>query len=485
MLLVRQERRRRRIPSARCASSKGQNRGVHADELADLLRWCAALSTDPADLAGLVLVAAGQRWSALVDSPADLRELTVRTFLQTSQAPGLASRKGIERIPEELRTVLVAYDRLPKLQRAVLMLSYLEGVTNTEIAGIVDRTVARARLELDHGLAAVGGDPYSVRAALDIATWQLVAPAEVTRAFQRHARTRARRRRRIGVAGVAVGTVAAVLLSVSAVHRPHIEPRQAGVWAFSHTVRPLPGWSIRSRTIEHHWETTILRTDSPHTGRCSVAVGSSGATWVRRLPRQPTKIRVGATRSAFYADRVWRSGGGAMLWWEYSDAAFVIIECGNLAAPREVLPKLASRVVLSGEPILLPYRVRSAPSRYQVSSITEGFVSNSTVAYLTRNDYPEGLLQISIRYPASLPMYGVNYSSLMPHYALGKYIAACRPFGDSHICVRADLPTRNFLNVTDQPGVMAVLDRIVSNLELAPSATDLGVWFDAREALPS
>ena len=288
----------------------------------------------------------------------------------------------------------------------------------------------------------------------------------------------------MGMAGVAVATVAAVLLSVSAVHQPYIEPRQAGVWAFSHTVRPLPGWSVRSRTIEHQWETTTLRADPPKIARCSVAVGSSGATWVRRLPRQPTKVRVG-TRSAFYADRLWRSGDGAMLWWEYSDAAFVIIECSNLAAPREVLPKLASRVALSGEPVLLPYRVRSAPSQYQVSSITKGLVSNSTVAYLTRNDYPEGLLQISIRYPASLPMYGVNYSSLIPRYALGRYAAACRPFGDSHICVRANLPTRDSFSIAEQPGALAVLDRIASNLELAPSATDIGVWFDAREALPS
>ena len=66
-------------------------------------------------------------------------------------------------------------------------------------------------------------------------------------------------------------------------------------------------------------------------------------------------------------------------------------------------------------------------------------MSNSTVAYLTRNDYPEGLLQISIRYPASLPMYGVNYSSLISRYANGRQAAACRPFGDSHICVRAEL----------------------------------------------
>lgn len=170
-----------------------------------------------------------------------------------------------------------------------------------------------------------------------------------------------------------------------------------------------------------------------------------------------------------------------MLWWEYADAALVIIECGNLATPREVLPKLANHVVLSSEPVLLPYRVRSVPSHYQVSSI--GLESNSTVAYLTRNDYPEGLLQISIRYPASLPMYGMNNAYLTPRYAYRRHPAACRPFGDSHICVRADLPIRD--DSVRQPGVQALLDRIASDLELAPSATDLGVWFDARDALPS
>jgi Sigma-70, region 4 len=456
---------------------------VHADELADLLRWCAALSTNPADLAGAVLLAAGQRWSALVDSPADLRELTVTTFLETGQPLDPAVRDRMERVPEELRAV-AAYDQLPKLQRAVLMLSYLEGVTNAEIAGIVDRSVARVRQELDRGLATIGGDPYSVRAALDIASWHPPTPAEVSRAFQRHARTRARRRHRIGLVGVAVGTLAAVLLTVSAVHRPYVEPRQPGVWTFTHTVRSLPGWSVQSRTVEREWETTTLRAESPESGGCSVAVGASGATWVRRLPRHPTMVRVG-TRSAFYAERVWPNGGGAMLWWEYADAALVIIECGNLTAPRKVIPKLGSRVALAVEPILLPYRVRSVPRHYQVTSVGKGLVSHSTVTYLARNDYPEGSMQISIRYPAGLPTYGVNYSSLVSRYTNGRYTAVCRPFGNSHICVRGELSTPDRINIAAQRGALAVVDRIAWNLEFAPSATDLTGWFDARQALPS
>jgi hypothetical protein len=457
---------------------------VHADELADLLRWCAALSTDPADLAGAVLVAAGQRWSALVDSPADLRELTVKTFLETTQIQDPAVRDGMERVPEELRAVVIAYDQLPKIQRAVLMLSYLEGVTNAEIAGIVDRSVARVRQELDRGLAIIGGNPYAVRAALDIASWHPPAPAEVSRAFQRRTRVRARRRRRVGLVGVVVGTLAAVLVTVSAVHRPYVEPRQPGTWTFSHTVRSIPGWSIRSRTVEREWETTNLRSEPPGNGRCSVAVGASGATWVRRLPPHPTKVRVG-TRSAFYAERIWPNGGGAMLWWEYSDAALVIIECGDVIAPRDVLPRLGSRVALAAEPILLPYRVRSVPQHYAVASVVKGLVSNSTVTRLSRNDYPEGQLHISIRYPAGLPMYGVNYASSVSRYANGRHAAVCRSFGSSHICVRGELSTPGRINIAEQRGALAVIDRIASNLEIAPSATDLTTWFDARDALPS
>ena len=174
-----------------------------------------------------------------------------------------------------------------------------------------------------------------------------------------------------------------------------------------------------------------------------------------------------------------------MLWWEYADAALVIIECGDLTMPRKVLPKLGSRVALAVEPILLPYRVRSVPRHYEVTSVVKGLVSHSTVAYLARNDYPEGMMQISIRYPAGLPMYGVNYSSSVSRYTNGRYTAVCRPFGNSHICVRGELSTPGRIEIAAQRGALAVVDRIASNLEFAPSATDLTGWFDARQALPS
>jgi hypothetical protein len=457
---------------------------MHADDLADLLRWCTALSLDPADLAGAVVHAAGERWSALVDSPADLRELTVQTFLRAPEAPLPLPRKGMERVPEELRVVIAAYDKLPKLQRAVVLLSCLEGITFAETAGIIDRSAARVAIELDRALVVINADAYSVRAALDIATWYPPAPADVSRALQRHTSTRMWRRRRFGLVGVATTTLLVALITVSAVHQPHVEPRQSGAWTFSDTVLPTAGWSIQSRTVERDWETTILRADPPSGSRCTVAVGTAGAHWVRPLPASPTRVHVGV-RPAFLAEGIWPNGNGALLWWDYAETAQVIIECSGVSNPRQTLPALASHVAPTPEPILLPYRVRSLPRHYEITSITKGLVSNSTVAFLTRNDYPEGIIQLSIRYPAGMPMYGVNNTALVSRYANGRQAGVCRLFGDSNICVRGNLSYPGSINIADQRGALAVIEQIASDLEFAPSSTDVASWFDARDALPS
>jgi hypothetical protein len=413
-----------------------------------------------------------------------LRELTVHAFLRTPDAIAPLPRQGVERIPDELCVVVAAYDKLPKLQRAIVMLSCLEGITYAEIAGIIDRSAARIGIEMDRALAIINADPYAVRAALDMATWHHPDSVEVSRALRRHARMRSRRRRRFGLAGAAAITVLAVLLTFSAVHRPYVEPRQSGAWTFSHTVRAMPEWSIRSRTVDRDWETTILRAEPPSGGRCSVAVGGRQATWIRQLPSNPVKVRVGA-RSAFFAEGIWPNGGGALLWWEYADGALVIIECGGVSTPRKTLPKIANHVVLIADPVVLPYRIRSLPRHYHIASVSKGLLSNSTVAYLTRNDYPEDMLQISIRYPAGLPMYGVSNSELLARYANGRYGAVCRPFGDSHICVRGEISTPGRINIADQRGALAVIDQIAAGLELASNPTDPTSWFDAREALPS
>ena len=80
-------------------------------------------------------------------------------------------------------------------------------------------------------------------------------------------------------------------------------------------------------------------------------------------------------------------------------------------------------------------------------------------------------------------MYAVNNSASVLRYANGRHAAVCRPFGDSHVCVRGDLSSPGSIDITAQRGALDVIDRIASNLELAASPTDLASWFDARRGL--
>ena len=82
-------------------------------------------------------------------------------------------------------------------------------------------------------------------------------------------------------------------------------------------------------------------------------------------------------------------------------------------------------------------------------------------------------------------MYGVSNSSLVSRYARGRHAAVCRPFADSHICVRGDLSIPGSIDIGAQRGAIAMIDQIASNLELTRNPTNLASWFDARDALPS
>ena len=198
------------------------------------------------------------------------------------------------------------------------MLSYLEGVTNAEIAGLVDRSPARVRHRTRPrtrrhrrrpvlGAGRIGyhqlASANSRRSipSLPTARQDTGAPATPDRAGRsrcRNARGRAADGQRC--ASALCRTAAIRSLDVL----PH-GPSPPGL------VGPEP----HRRT--QIGKQPLCAPSSPESGRCSVAVGASGATWVRRLPRHPTKVRVG-TRWRFYADRVWPNGGGAMLWWEYA-----------------------------------------------------------------------------------------------------------------------------------------------------------------------
>ena len=117
----------------------------------------------------------------------------------------------------------------------------------------------------------INADPYAVRAALDIAR-QVPDAADVNRALRRHARSRARRRHRIGLIGVATGTMLAVLATVGAIHRPDIERAEI------RGMDVLPHGSTNARLVhpEPDRRTRLGNHDSARraTQRCPVLSGS-------------------------------------------------------------------------------------------------------------------------------------------------------------------------------------------------------------------
>jgi hypothetical protein len=456
---------------------------VHAEELADLLRWCTALGPEPAELAAEVVVSAGWRWPDLANSPEELRGLTVQTFLRRRPSPPRGGRAD-EQLSPELRPVVAALDSLPALTRAVIMLSCLERLTRTEIAGIVDRPVSTVSREFERSLVTLGGDPYAVAATLRVLTWEPPDPLTVTRAVRRVGRQRARRRGWVRVVAVAAATglIAAVTLSVT--NRPAVEARPQGVWAFTSTVRPLPGWEVRRRVIGRDWEITFLRADTAASGRCSIAVGRAGTGDMMQIPDDATQVRISG-RPGFYTARGLHDEPGPALAWRYADDAWTVVACTGVSEPERFLPTLARHVRFKTEPVLMPYRLVAPPRHYVVSSVAVGLVRDSTTIRLSRNDYPEGTLMITINYPASRPLYGVRFERTgISRYSYEGHAGVCKPFGQSHLCVRAEQP-RGALGRSGawHPSDFTQLDRIVNNLVVASSATDQTTWFDARDAL--
>jgi hypothetical protein len=131
--------------------------------------------------------------------------------------------------------------------------------------------------------------------------------------------------------------------------------------------------------------------------------------------------------------------------------------------------------------------MRAAPEPYRVSWVIASRVRNSTIVYLTRDDYPEGTLVISINYPASRPVYGVRVDPAgVSRYKNAEHLGVCKPFGDSHLCVRSEVPpARPGLSNTWHRRNFSQLDSVLANLVLADSSIERSTWFDAREALPS
>jgi hypothetical protein len=459
---------------------------VVADDLTDLLRWCAALCEAPAELAAEVVLTAGHLWPALADSPEQLRELTVRTYLESHRQfrPAIASEPT-----GDLAAVRAALAALPRLPRAVLVLFVVEHLTRVEIAAIVDRPASVVAREYEHARILTGGDEHSLAAALNMLTWQPAEVSEVRRIWRRRsaevARDRRRRRVLVAVATVATAMVIAVPTVLARQQPDQIRPQ--GQWVFSSQLRPVSGWLIDARTVTADWEYISLRPADPSvTGSCWVAIGAKGVAWIGTLPvvRKTVLVR-GRLASLGDTENDYTSN---MLWWRYADDALAVIECPGVADSEHLVVKMAGRLTLRTEPMVLPFRIRALPTGYQVTSVTQHTLRDSTVVNVVRGGYPEGALQFTISYrgPGQGVAPGKPIEVPAPTGLVSQWRqSSCVPFGDSGICLEAKVPVDDNGVPYNHGVVSLLLQQTADQLQLAPSQRDRGRWYDARDAIPA
>jgi hypothetical protein len=456
---------------------------VSAVELADLLRWCTVLSDDPAALAAEVMVAAGNRWPSLADSEPELRRLTFQTFLRGSgrrrrrddSVPALAPDDAAARLRH-----------LTPLQRALVVLSCVDHLTQAEIAGLLDRPTAAVRRELDQAFRVLGADAATTAEQLRHLARNPPEESEVRRLAHQFLVQAGRRRRRRGLLVVtAVAVVAALVVSTSLLSRPRVVVRADGEWVFTHRLDPVPGWLVRSRTLARDWEATQLRpqdNDSP--GSCTFELGAPESLWWSiSLPSSGTSVTVAGHRGIFGpASDI--DDADAVLWWRYKTNVVAAISCDQVAEPEQLMRALADRVRLGLEPVLLPYRLAELPAGYRVVWINELMTPATTTVSLSPGGQPDEAA-VRIIHPSTDVTSGLSGSRAGdPRYTDTEQAALCRPFDGSNVCVEVEVPIDHSASIGSQRGRLQALDKTARGLVLSQSPSDRSTWFDARAALP-
>ena len=177
--------------------------------------------------------------------------------------------------------------RLPAishLARAALVLVRLQGLTLAEVGGILDRSPAVVKRQLDAAAAQLGADPYTVQAVLEALSWQTLDEDAVRTARRRAERLGARRRGRLRLVAVTLALVViggGVVFAVQA-FRP-LPARSANDWSYALSVVPPDGWQVTSHALTAHQESLEL---THQDGRCEF------------LASLPSRIRSGSDRGA-------------------------------------------------------------------------------------------------------------------------------------------------------------------------------------------
>jgi hypothetical protein len=439
-----------------------------------LIRLAAALSSRPAELVAAVELSVGPELADILESPERLHSVTVSAFLATrgpDDAPGPA-----DGAPPSLAGLAMRVGALPRLDRAVLVLLYLEQLTRAEVAGIVDRPLAGIGHVLDRALAALAADPDDVVAVLTALSRRCIDPIQVRRAALRLAdRHRSRSRRRLVVV-VAAAILTAALVVPGLLNPPipaAVWVRGHRDWVGSYRLDPPTGWNIESQTLGPDVETTQLQ--GRESGLCQIIVDRTGAAGLAEAPGAARSVRVGGR-----AGRIFVGSDRADLTWRLSGDASAVVTCSGVSGAAALVTELAGRMAFGASPIALPYRLSALPSHFHVDQITVRPQQGATAVDLWPDEVSEASVPISVVQSVGSAS-GFALPSLDASGASTR--TSCHLLEETSVC--AGTAGLGALNTTlEEVRTARRLRLIMDGVVMAASAADESTWYDAREALP-
>lgn len=313
----------------------------------------------------------------------------------------------------EQRKIAADLERLPRRQRAVVVLGYLEGLSVADSASLLNWPESTVSRRLDQALAALrieatptgiddADDDYDHRGRTEgdlrgclnaLADKEVDIEALIDRVNAQLESRRKNPRRTGAVLALATATVVAAV-ALPQVLGPRVVPpdkaRVPGNWNLVHRVKNPPnGWVTVAAAIEPETETTWLGAPGSllESGRgCAIEITAAGEGDVslRGVAGQPLTVN---GHPGFYSDENSVNRGGVS--WSYSADAWANVSCRGPddGLDRELSIDVAERVQFKPTVSKLPFSLSQVPDGYRVAGVAPHLAESSN--FLT------GLLLVS------------------------------------------------------------------------------------------
>lgn len=453
----------------------------HAAELLATAMALTGRAGAAVDLVAEALTRVGGRRDRTDLDPAGRRELLVRQHLARRRARVPADAPTADQdgdLPAELALVAARLDRLPPTQRAVVVLTFRDRVTQSEIAAILDRSTAAVDRLLTEAVRAVDTEPVEIAATLDALAWQAPEPALLRPALLQHRRRRRARRRRVtGLLGVVAAVLAvAVLVPTVIVPRLPAYVRPDQEWSFGYTVQPPPGWTVVARYLTPVEDTTLL-----YRGKddyCQVTTSATGTP----APVLTRRTRVHGRPGGFA--ELTDGNPGLRLVWTFTPGETADVTCFDQAGQEPVLREVAAGVEFRRVPLMLPVTLAEVPRGYSLESVTDSARGSG----LQLAQLGTGAWGWSLEFPADSPG-GASRSTTVAGrpaeiFADESRFVLCLKVQGRLACLEGfnaydSILTERRLRTLTREGA-----RVADTLRFAPDITDRATWFDAADALP-